>query len=494
MTKLHLILTFCFLTFVTVVRAQKSSYTSTGNVGFEIKLRGHHPSFDNIQIISAHGVLLSSKIFNAKPQNDSVLAVSCYNFGPTSIVIKIFEQYFYTFILPGQKDTLIINFSDPERYTLNYNGYFKEIFDFSNKMGEVIKEASAYSNLFFDRKDGYKFFVNSYDFKNSRLERVDSIILKFGDNYSSAIIDQHVKLYLGMHYKRLMMDFPLAITSANRNIDSLRATKVPKRDLTYYNGIVEKEYGDTTSLISFQHYRFIHDLLLDPLLKLPSLKAGANAYHKALKATFGRIFGNGENLFYDLALANAYVSQINEGILLTTAQIREISSFYKNKEMSKYIIYENNEKSKLYAKQINKQYLPFEKTRIDVMHNILEKYKGKVILMDFWATWCGPCLAGFEEFKMIKESYKDSQEVVFVYMTDQTSNYAQWNNFVAKLGGEHYYLYNNQSDKISANYGFNSIPTYLVFDRQGKLAHKSVGLNGDEKDKAKEWIEKALKQ
>ncbi len=65
--------------------------------------------------------------------------------------------------------------------------------------------------------------------------------------------------------------------------------------------------------------------------------------------------------------------------------------------------------------------------------------------------------------------------------------------FCRKLGGEHFYLYNKQSDKLSTDYDFDSIPTYLVFDRHGKLTHKSIGLKGDEKDKAKEWIEKALK-
>ena len=483
------------LSFGIEVNAQRTLYTASGVVNFEIKLRGKHPDFDKIRIISAHGALLNAKLFDAKPLNDSILRVSCYNFGPTVIVMKILDKNFYTAILPEQKDTLIINFSDSIHYTLDYKGYFKDIFEFSNNLGEVISQASAYSNVFFDKRIGYKFFDNSNDFKNSRLERVDSILLKFGNKYLSSIVNKHVNLHLEMYYKRLMINFPLVISKVNRAVDSVRAKKIiPNSDLTYYNDIVDKKFGDTTSLLSFQHYDFIYDLLKDSLLKLPSLKAGPKTYHNALKSAFGQIFGQGENLFYDLALANAYLSQINEGNLLTDAQISDVNSFFKNPEISKFILYENREQARVYAKAVNKIYLPFEKTNNDVMPSILEKYKGKIMLIDFWATWCGPCIAGFDEFSKVKEHFKENKDVVFIYITDQTSNYAEWNNYVKKLRGEHFYLYNKQSNVISEKYGFNSIPTYLVFDKQGRLTHKSIGLKGDEKYKAIEWIETAFKK
>ncbi|HCE47453.1 MAG TPA: thioredoxin, partial [Prevotellaceae bacterium] len=85
-----------------------------------------------------------------------------------------------------------------------------------------------------------------------------------------------------------------------------------------------------------------------------------------------------------------------------------------------------------------------EKTTNDKLLEAIKKpYKGKVIVIDFWATWCGPCMAAMKQIDPIKEQYlKEKKNVVFVYVTGETSPLANFNAAIPKIKGYHYRLTN----------------------------------------------------
>lgn len=58
----------------------------------------------------------------------------------------------------------------------------------------------------------------------------------------------------------------------------------------------------------------------------------------------------------------------------------------------------------------------------DTIYSSLEKYKGKMIIFDFWATWCGPCIAGFPKLEKINEKYSDNFIVILVNSTKTKDN------------------------------------------------------------------------
>ena len=118
----------------------------------------------------------------------------------------------------------------------------------------------------------------------------------------------------------------------------------------------------------------------------------------------------------------------------------------------------------------------------------LSEYKGKVVVLNFWATWCGPCKIEIPWFKEFETTYKnqgfavlgvamddEGWEAVKPYLTEKQVNYR------VVVG----------NDQVSMLYGdVESLPTTFVIDREGKIASIHIGLvsKGDYTNEIKELL------
>ena len=180
-------------------------------------------------------------------------------------------------------------------------------------------------------------------------------------------------------------------------------------------------------------------------------------------------------LFDIMKIAGAY-NDIENFKPVSEAQIKELLPVYqeyiKNKnDKLLQVIEANKKKTGFTVNDIEKV------TNKDVFPFILSKFKGKSILLDFWATWCAPCRTANEEMKPVKEELAD-KDIVYVYVAGENSPLEVWKNMITDLHGEHFRLSDKQWYYMRDTFGIDGVPTYFFIDREGNIKDKQVGYPG----------------
>ena len=107
--------------------------------------------------------------------------------------------------------------------------------------------------------------------------------------------------------------------------------------------------------------------------------------------------------------------------------------------------------------------------KYDRLKQEVVKHRGKVLLVDFWATFCAPCMKSFPTFIAMHKKYASRGFEVIAVSVDDPKQVESAQTFLMRNGSPfHHFLLNESPDYWSAKLKCASLPCYFVFDRQGR--------------------------
>jgi len=107
----------------------------------------------------------------------------------------------------------------------------------------------------------------------------------------------------------------------------------------------------------------------------------------------------------------------------------------------------------------------------------LSDYRGKVVLLEFWATWCPPCRASIPGIERISKAYKDKGLVVLAVSLDE-GGWDSVKSFISSNGMTYTVLKGN--DEVSASYQVRTIPMLLIVDKEGRISKRYLGFGSED--------------
>ena len=361
------------------------------------------------------------------------------------------------------------------------------------------------SKLFILRKGdsatiNYIFGIPYLNLKNRKFKKNDQDILKAIQEFK--IKDDRLNFFNPFYRANKEKEKQKSLNAYDNIIKSLDSLSkidlISKAEYNYYKKyfIYRKGFKSNTYNLSFLKRNDLHIEGFDLYLKQYVFK---NLKKKTISLGNG-LARNSLEAFNFVFPSNNF-SENNKNYLLSHSLINIKLDFPKsvyNKRLELYnnLFVKNKIVSKKNSSLLNSIYkktgnvlLENNKNNSITLKEIIDKNKGKVIYLDFWASWCAPCRQAFPSYKNLKKEYKN-KEVAFVFISGDDDVY-KWEKAVVKEKlTNSYRALNYGKTEFYTDLDLRSFPRYLIFDKTGQLIVERAP--GPDSDNIRLFLNEAL--
>lgn len=405
------------------------------------------------------------------------------------IVVAYIASDYYEgpiFLLPGEETKLEILYEEDQKKQVRMVNSLGLTTDDGKKIMKVITEAIEKGG--WGGNDSTPEQVNQVMIK--KMDEVQKIIER-DTTLSGAdkqIVVSELKVWMSNTLFKYADDILNEVQNKTNTKPEASQPNIPGK--SYYTFLEFLNVNNPSNLSASSYYMVFQYILNNETLAIPSIgEMPVDIWLFKVKKILKEVVGSDSGLFYDILAGNAYAKQMNDMKPLSEIQTKNIQFYFNNSSFVHILMDENEKVLKLATKSDDPRIHIMRDTDRGIMDSILSKYQGKVVFVDFWATWCEPCLAAMKESECVKNEF-ENKDVVFVDITNSSSLRKVWKQKISDIGGEHYYLTKEEWNSLNKTYDFTAIPHYLIFDKQGVLKINQTTFMGLEK--MRKWIEELL--
>jgi thiol-disulfide isomerase/thioredoxin len=454
-----------------------------------------HPDNYTIKVFENDLVSSLGKEHTALINNDGIFKIEFNKLFSSDIYLN-YGSLFTVFVNPG--DSIYIEMDADEVLNPNLrNQYILKSFKFSGSSERINNEIKMFLSVIIKNENSLEAFnnekkllpdefLNYLEHNKSKQNHLLDSLLKT-NNFSDKFL-QWSKLFIDYRFATSLFHYTWYNPFSNN--PGKKVFQVIDIPPSFYTAIKDIPIDNERAIINSNYPRFLHEYFMT--------NTDYNSdFSKKYMESRGK-FGNSE-LFQEEF--DKYLLKINQDFKGIANEILLSQAFYSLLDSYKRIdVFENlypkykknlrqnfclildakfskiklQEKSPEKNLSLVKQKDGIETIANEVLNRITNKSKGKVIYIDFWATWCGPCLIEFEHSKILAKTY-EGKNIDFVYLCIKSKK-EEWQNKIREysLSGSQYLLDDSEYDILSQKFQIVGIPHYVLIDKNGNIIDKNA--------------------
>lgn len=253
-------------------------------------------------------------------------------------------------------------------------------------------------------------------------------------------------------------------------------TDIPKNEQSVHKSYLKKiEKQDTVLTEKEKDFYAKYQPIVEKYIADIYEKCAASA-----DSSMNAILGAGDSFFKDLIRLRDYCQPLLSQTVVSDSIVAEIEKmrfpFYAD-----YVKAQNAAiTAKIEAEKARGGYFMHQAGESEgdaLFVDLIKDFKGKVVLIDFWNTWCGPCRSAIKRMEPMEKEY-EGKDVVFLYLADESSPLDEYNNLIVSMKGHHYRLTAKQSSSLKNKWKFSGIPSYVIVGKDGLVKDFHTGFHG----------------
>jgi len=416
---------------------------------------------------------------------------------PLGILIK-FKELFSVYAQPG--DSIYLNVDagllNDTSNTIGYENKYIQIKGENQKFQDEYQDFMlAFSVKYRSRDDHLALREAQKDLDHSAY----ADYIKSRSSRYQAFLEDYVKTYRSSREFRVWADnwlylnelddlFRYAWLHPTYNKLDKAAFSLPAG---YYDFLKDERHNDEELLVSQQYRSFLHELYMHLYREFwrselrnqyaTFIKAGKKA--EAIDLRLRHLIENSSGFEQDYFVAKFFST------LILWKSFEEYEALYdpsliRRDDYNRILQKEYTELQELIAKPVFAEDLNLHDSIIPeedlVFQALPKKYPNKVIYVDFWAPWCGPCIAEMPHSVKLQKKLT-GKDVVFVFLANSCSE-ESWKATIAqkKLSGEHYLLDDKEYALLADKFNIAGIPRYMIIDKKGRVIDNNAPRPGEE--------------